>query len=533
MLSLVVQCLILMFSVISYHNVISTNDQTRKNKWKVKQEFAYISTPEQIHITFGNKINDIVVVWATRSYTKTPFVQYGTTPADLFHAAADTVRFEISNKDGSKYWHRALLPNLRFGERYYYRTTSENGSRDSDIYSFTTPIVSHGTINSYMVLADMGLQTKSLDFLVYEALNHEYEAVFHVGDITEGLGLKRGLIGDKYLNKIQKMTVSIPYLTCPGDHERFYDFVHYRYRFSMPNTPWPMPKNQLWYSIDIGNAHFVTINTEVFLMAGELMTEQLMWLEKDLTETNKKRMEHPWVIVFGHRPLYSSCHESDIRCKRSTLAVRRHLDDILFKHGVDVYIGGHDHRYERTFPVYNSLHFGSNYKNPMATVHITIGAMGSNVHESRIYSSKHIWSSFVYRETDKELYGRLDIINASHIMWEVFNAENNAQVDRMYVIQWRHGSFGNPGREAYQKSIERQNIPMFPPIPAGYEIKHQRNLKGQGFWESADHALTTVNRDTYTLILSLSPIAILIMLAILCSRRMKRKLLSCCSLCRI
>ncbi|XP_041349611.1 acid phosphatase type 7-like [Gigantopelta aegis] len=201
----------------------------------------------------------------------------------------------------------------------------------------------------------MGLQTKSLDFLVYEAVNHEYEAVFHVGDITEGLGLQQGKIGDKYLKRIQKMTVSIPYLTCPGDHERFDDFIHYRNRFSMPHTPWPMPKNRLWYSIDIGGAHFVTINTEAFVTAKELMLDQLIWLDNDLTVANSKRMEHPWVIVFGHRPLYSSCHGGDYMCSRSMLAVRRHLDDILFKHGVDVYIGGHDHHYERTFPVYNSL----------------------------------------------------------------------------------------------------------------------------------------------------------------------------------
>lgn len=34
-------------------------------------------------------------------------------------------------------------------------------------------------------------------------------------------------------------------------------FAHYRHRFSTPGTPWPIPLNKMWYSIDIGLVHFV------------------------------------------------------------------------------------------------------------------------------------------------------------------------------------------------------------------------------------------------------------------------------------
>lgn len=35
------------------------------------------------------------------------------------------------------------------------------------------------------------------------------------------------------------------------------DFKHYGTRFSMPGTPWPIPKDKMWYSYDIGLVHFI------------------------------------------------------------------------------------------------------------------------------------------------------------------------------------------------------------------------------------------------------------------------------------
>lgn len=37
----------------------------------------------------------------------------------------------------------------------------------------------------------------------------------------------------------------------------FGTFSHYRNRFSMPNTDWPIPIDKMWYSIDIGPVHVI------------------------------------------------------------------------------------------------------------------------------------------------------------------------------------------------------------------------------------------------------------------------------------
>eukprot|EP00494_Astrolonche_serrata_P015447 UN15598 len=65
----------------------------------------------------------------------------------------------------------------------------------------------------------------------------------------------------------------------------------------MPNN-W---NNGGWYSFDHGNIHFVMISTEHSL---ELTSPQYKWLVEDLALTSRKLT--PWLIVLGHRPMYTS-----------------------------------------------------------------------------------------------------------------------------------------------------------------------------------------------------------------------------------
>ena len=64
---------------------------------------------------------------------------------------------------------------------------------------------------------------------------------------------------------------------------------------------------------------------------------QLTWLDKELS-----RSKAPWKIVFGHHQIYSSGHYGLNQPFIKTLS------PIFQKHGVQLYINGHDHHYERT-----------------------------------------------------------------------------------------------------------------------------------------------------------------------------------------
>ncbi|HEY3128683.1 MAG TPA: metallophosphoesterase [Acidobacteriota bacterium] len=74
---------------------------------------------------------------------------------------------------------------------------------------------------------------------------------------------------------------------------------------------------------------------------------QLAWLEKELKNSNQN-----WKICFFHHPLYSSGgrHGSDVQ-------LRRVLEPIFVKYGVNVVLSGHDHFYERIKPQLGIYYF--------------------------------------------------------------------------------------------------------------------------------------------------------------------------------
>jgi 3',5'-cyclic AMP phosphodiesterase CpdA len=64
---------------------------------------------------------------------------------------------------------------------------------------------------------------------------------------------------------------------------------------------------------------------------------QLLWLEKELS-TSKA----PWKVVFGHHPIYASGHYG------SNPDFIKTFTPLFKKYGVQLYINGHEHHYERT-----------------------------------------------------------------------------------------------------------------------------------------------------------------------------------------
>jgi 3',5'-cyclic AMP phosphodiesterase CpdA len=68
--------------------------------------------------------------------------------------------------------------------------------------------------------------------------------------------------------------------------------------------------------------------------------EQLEWLEKEL-----KASGSDWKIVFFHHPIYSSGEKHG-----SNLELRKVLEPVMIRNGVDVVLAGHEHFYERIKP---------------------------------------------------------------------------------------------------------------------------------------------------------------------------------------
>jgi hypothetical protein len=77
--------------------------------------------------------------------------------------------------------------------------------------------------------------------------------------------------------------------------------------------------------------------------------EQLAWLEKELA-----RSKAVWKIPFFHHPIYSSG-----RTHGSDLNLRRQLEPLFIRYGVQASLSGHDHLYERIKPQMGVTYFVS------------------------------------------------------------------------------------------------------------------------------------------------------------------------------
>jgi hypothetical protein len=122
----------------------------------------------------------------------------------------------------------------------------------------------------------------------------------------------------------------------PGNH----DFIdpggagYYGYFGAAAGTP-----GQGYYSYNLGAWHIVVLNSSCGDAGGCISgSAQGKWLQKDL-------VAHPALctLAYFHHPLYSSGEWGDITWMQP-------LVQILYNHGAEMILSGHDHDYERFAP---------------------------------------------------------------------------------------------------------------------------------------------------------------------------------------
>ncbi len=98
----------------------------------------------------------------------------------------------------------------------------------------------------------------------------------------------------------------------------------------------PFGMNGRYYTLRRGPLEFFLLDTN----GNADWQRQISWLRTVLA-----RSSAPWKVVVGHHPIYSSGfygNDPHLRAKLATLMQR---------HGVQLYINGHDHNYERSKPI--------------------------------------------------------------------------------------------------------------------------------------------------------------------------------------
>ncbi|XP_005106696.1 acid phosphatase type 7 [Aplysia californica] len=409
--------------------------------------------PQHVHISFGDSIQEINIVWATQQVCK-PKVQYGSHPWGLeLTVVGKSIQFVEYNEQGLQNVHRVRLKDLLALTTYFYRVFC-NDHQVGPFY-FQTPQAGNEWSPDFLLFGDLGIHSQSIPSLVAAAMSGNYTAVFHAGDIAYDMKHWDGLVGDYFMKLIEPLASTIPYLTCPGNHEIDFDsFVHYRYRFSMPNTDWPIPQDKMWYSIDIGPVHLISYSSEVFFTNyGNFEKAQRDWLVKDLKAANANRLMTPWIVAIGHRPMYCSTHIGD-DCAKVDSLVRQGFEEIFRNSKVDLVIQAHEHNYERLWPMYQGNVTQHSYANPDVPVQIITGAGGSREGADVFDESERPdWSAFRLDNSSLNSYGRLLVVNSTHVLWEQRSALDHTTLDSIWVRKDRN--FSSPQNQ--MKEIDSQS----------------------------------------------------------------------------
>ena len=203
------------------------------------------------------------------------------------------------------------------------------------------------------------------------------QLLIHAGDITYadrygGHTRNNSYVWVDYMNKMEPIASRVPYMTAPGNHESEFNFTAYVNWFKMPSIE-SYSSSPFWYSFDYMGIHFLSFSTEHDFMQN---STQFHWMESDLKTANRNRGVVPWIMVFGHRPLYCTSIICKVRCEAQAPIYRSYIEDLLYEQKVDVYLSGHNHQYERSLPVYKQKAVQEDYKNPKAPVYIVNGGAG-------------------------------------------------------------------------------------------------------------------------------------------------------------
>lgn len=129
----------------------------------------------------------------------------------------------------------------------------------------------------------------------------------------------------------------MPFYAVFGNHDYDDDRgkIELEYARAHPESRWKMPAK--WYRVDLpADAPLVRV-----LMLDSNYTElgkaeweaQLSWLEGELASPR----DAPWLLLCAHHPLFSDGeHGDDARLQKD-------WGELMRRHGVDVYVSGHDH----------------------------------------------------------------------------------------------------------------------------------------------------------------------------------------------
>jgi hypothetical protein len=343
-------------------------------------------TPEQIHLTWGeNPATSIVVSWASPEPATQPRVRIGQRVIP-----GEPRQYSDGINGGTVWTYHSRVDGLRPGATYAYLVTADNDGNAADPFTATFRTAPHGRTAFRFTLDLATPSTASLMSYGQSAYAvdavESFQPLFHLlnGDLCYA-DLNPAVqpeVWRDFGNNNQTSAANRPWMPCLGNHEVEFDngaqgFTSYLTRYTLPDNHVPGFGGR-WYSFRVGSVLFISLDADdvayqdagafvagpgaltpvastgnppiepgtSFYIKGYSGGAQTAWLERALA-AGRLDDSVDWIIVQMHHCACSSSAAGN----GSDLGIRQQWLPLFDRYEVDLVLNGHDHDYERSFPV--------------------------------------------------------------------------------------------------------------------------------------------------------------------------------------
>ncbi len=332
--------------------------------------------PTQIHLSTstGDPSTEVTATWKTTSMATTS-LRIGTSPGNYNIGTIAGTQYSYPDVDTGGTvccMHAAKATGLTPATRYYYQIGSDAGGWSTE-YSFkTAPAKGDRRPFTFAAVADQSWdqdRTATRPIPVSSSIKLDNPELIIVGG--DLFYTPTNVEVDRFFNNvISNIASEAYYMASTGNHEAYEPdaMVTYVNRFSYPGRTLgavctgtcreTMP--ELWYSFNWGNVHFVSIDFDTdhgkissgstAIRPGEARYD---WFKNDLAAAalDKQNQLIDWTVVYVHYCFYNHGKDGDHASDDEERAV---LEPLLLQYKVDLVVCGHQHAYQRTFPVGNN-----------------------------------------------------------------------------------------------------------------------------------------------------------------------------------
>ena len=360
--------------------------RTRSAAALVRQpDVAGAPAPEQLHVQFGaDAATQIAVSWAAPASVARPRLRAGRAGTGLgLEVPAEERVYTEALTGETVYTYHARLGNLAPDTAFVYEAlhdgaepvpgTFRTGPRGRSAgFRFTS-------FGDQSIPAPVGLgfgpASVNAGYIV-DAVD-ALDPLFHLinGDLSyANVSDAPVATWASFFTNNMRSARHRPWMPAAGNHENEagngpQGYLSYQTRFELPDNGSADFRGN-WYAFTVGPVRVISLNNDdVCLQDGGFSNYrhdhvpgyqangydayirgysgglQRAWLETELAAAGQAA-GIDWIVVFMHQPAMSSAHFNG-----ADLGIRQEILPLFDRYGVDLVLAGHEHHFERTYPV--------------------------------------------------------------------------------------------------------------------------------------------------------------------------------------